>query len=326
MVRYTLRQCAYFRAVAEHGGIAQAARALNISQPSVAQALEKLEAVTGLKLFDRHHARGVSLTTQGRIFLDHVTALERHAEQVAREAAALASEMAGEIRLGCFFTLAPFYMAGLIRSHLAAFPGVRVRSCEMHVTELAEAVREGRLDLALTYDLGADLRGLALTELASLRPMVIIGADHPLAEGRSIRLKELAGEPYVMFEGPGSREYFEDLLAENDISPPIAYASTSLEAVRSAVGNGFGFTLLVMRPKNSVTYDGKRLKVLRIQEEVRSLRIVLASRGSRHQGPIISRFIDHAIRFFEGERLHSAAADESRPAGAGGEGQSRLVE
>ncbi|WP_048707893.1 LysR substrate-binding domain-containing protein [Microvirga massiliensis] len=313
MVRYTLRQCAYFRAVAEHGGIAQAARALNISQPSVAQAVEKLEAVTGLKLFDRHHARGVSLTTQGRLFLDHVTALERQAEQVAREAAALASEMAGEIRLGCFFTLAPFYMAGLIRSHLAAFPGVRVRSCEMHMTELAEAVREGRLDLALTYDLGADLRGLALAELASLRPMVIIGADHPLAAGRSVRLKDLAGQPYVMFEGPGSREYFEALLAENHISPPVAYSSTSLEAVRSAVGNGFGFTVLVMRPNNSVTYDGKRLKVLRIQEEVRRLRIVLASRSRRASGSIVNRFIDHACRYFEREALRSVGIDEDRP-------------
>ena len=62
MVRFTLRQCSYFRAVAENGGIAQAARALNISQPAVAQAIEKLEDVTGLRLFDRRHARGATLT------------------------------------------------------------------------------------------------------------------------------------------------------------------------------------------------------------------------------------------------------------------------
>ena len=73
-------------------------------------------------------------------------------------------------------------------------------------------------------------------------------------------------------------------------------------------------TVLVMRPNNSVTYDGKRLKVLRIQEQVRPLRIVLASRGSRHQGPIVSRFIDHAISFFEAERRRSVAGDESTPA------------
>lgn len=305
MVRFTLRQCAYFGAVARHGGIAQAARALNISQPSIAQALDKLETVTGLKLFDRHHARGATLTLQGRAFLDHVTALETQAEQVAREAAALAADRSGEIRLGCFYTLAPFYMAGLIRAHLAAFPGVRVRSQEMHLTNLAEAVRDGSLDIALTYDLGADLSGLALTELASLKPIVIISATHPIAARRSVWLKELADEPYVMFEGPGSRGYFEALLAENDITPPIAYGSTSLEAVRSAVGNGFGFTLLAMHPDTSLTYDRKALKVLRVRDELRPLRIVLAARRSRQQDRLIDRFAAEAVRFFEQQPARS---------------------
>ena len=46
MVRFTFRRCACFHAVAEQGGIAQAARVLNISQPPVAQAIDKLEAAT----------------------------------------------------------------------------------------------------------------------------------------------------------------------------------------------------------------------------------------------------------------------------------------
>ncbi|MFD2032696.1 LysR family transcriptional regulator [Ancylobacter dichloromethanicus] len=111
MVRYTLRQLGYFRAVAEQGGIAPAARALNISQPSIAQALQKLEGALGLTLFERHHARGLTLTLQGRLFLQHAAALAAGAEQVEREARALAAETAGEIRLGVFRTLAPFYAA-----------------------------------------------------------------------------------------------------------------------------------------------------------------------------------------------------------------------
>ena len=308
MVRFTLRQCAYFQAVARHGGIAQAARALNISQPSVAQALDKLESVTGLQLFDRHHARGMTLTLQGRVFLEHVTALEKQAEQVAREAAALAADLSGEIRLGCFYTLAPFYMAGLIRSHLAAFPGVRIRPQEMHLTNLAEAVREGSLDIALTYDLGADLTGLALIELTSIKPTIIISAEHPIAARGSVWLQELANEPYVMFEGPGSRSYFEELLAQNNISPPIAYGSTSLEAVRSAVGNGFGFTLLAMHPETSLTYDRKPLTVLRIRDDVRRLRVVLACRESRRRDLLVSRFAAQAMRFFEEQARTAGAA------------------
>ncbi|TNC04915.1 LysR family transcriptional regulator [Methylobacterium terricola] len=299
MVRFTLRQCTYFRAVAENGGIAQAARALNISQPAVAQAIEKLEEVTGLRLFDRRHARGTTLTRHGRAFLQHAADLERQAEQVAREAAALASQVAGEIRLGCFATLAPFFAASLVRSHLDRHPGVRMVTRELSLTALAEEVRVGSLDIALTYDLGADLAGLSVLPLAALRPRVVIAADHPLAGKRLVSLRELAEEPYVMFDGPGSRGYFEDLLREHGIAPPIAYASTSLEAVRSAVGNGFGFTLLVMRPHTTTTYDLKSLKVLRLRDALRPLRIVLATRDQDEGDPLLGRFVDHCVDYFK---------------------------
>ncbi len=69
MFNITIKQCAYFNAVAEQGGIAQASRVLNISQPAVAQAIDKLEHIYGFRLFERHHARGTELTPQGRSFL-----------------------------------------------------------------------------------------------------------------------------------------------------------------------------------------------------------------------------------------------------------------
>jgi len=299
MVRYTLRQCAYFRAVAEHGGIAQAARALNISQPSVAQALDKLEAVLGLVLFERHHAKGATLTLQGRLFLDHVLALDLKAHQVEREAEALAAERAGEIRFGIFHTLAPFYAPSLIRSFSGEAPDIKIHPREMSLSELAGALHEGTLDLALTYDRGADLSNLDTLTLASLRPQAVLAADHKRARQKTVRLKDLAREPYVLFDAPGSRQYFEELLAENGIDPPIAYRSGSLETVRSAVSNGFGFTLLVMRPPSPVTYDGREVAVIDIKENVRRLGIVLAAREKTLHGPILRRFADHARRRFK---------------------------
>ncbi len=301
MVRFTLRQCAYFRAIAETGGIAQAARMLHISQPSVAHALDKLEDVTGLTLFDRHHARGLTLTLQGRMFLEHVILLEKQAVQVEHEAAMLAAEASGEIRLGVFWTLSPFYTASLIRSFHDLVPKVQIRQREMSLESLARGVRDGTIDFALTYDRGADTTGLTLLELAVLRPMVVIAADHPLSGRSSVALSELAQEPYVMFDGPGSRSYFEGLLAENGLAPRIAYVSTSLEAVRSAVGAGFGFTLLNVRLPSTTTYEGYEVRTLPIEDNVRSLRVVLASRGVAHRGLIARRFADHAIAYFAGQ-------------------------
>ena len=299
MVRFTLRQCMYFRAVAEHGGVAQAARALNISQPSVSQAIDKLENITGLMLFERHHARGMTLTMHGRLFLHHATALEQQTEQVAREAAALATEAAGEIRLGVFWTLSPFFAARLIRSFTEANPGVKIRQEEMSLFDLGDSLRKGVVDVTLTYDRGADSTGLDFVELVSLKPMVVVSANHPLADRDCIKLSDFANEPYVMLDGPGSRTYFEALLGEGGINPPISYVSTSLESVRSAVAAGFGFTLLVMRPPSSTTYDGGEIKTLQIDDNVRPLKIVLGFRDNIHRGVLLRRFADHATSFFK---------------------------
>lgn len=303
MARFTLRQCMYFRAVAEHGGIAQAARALNISQPSVSQALEKLEDITGLVLFERHHARGMTLTMHGRLFLHHATALEQQAEQVAREAAALATEAEGEIRFGVFWTLSPFFAARLIRSFTEANAGIKIRQEEMSLFNLADSLRKGVVDVTLTYDRGADSTGLAFEELISLKPMVVLSANHPLADRDVIRLNELANEPYVMLDAPGSRTYFEAFLAEGGINPPISYVSTSLESVRSAVAAGFGFTLLVMRPPNPTTYGGGEVRTLQIEDDVRPLKIVLGFRENIHRGVLLRRFADHAATFFKAAGL-----------------------
>ena len=241
MARFTLRQLEYVRAVAQDGGIAQAARSLNVSQPSVAQGLAKLEAVTGLSLFERHHARGVTLTSQGRQFLGHAVGLLEHAAQVERDATALAAFKAGEIRLGCFTTIAAFYLPGLIRSFNQAHPDIRILAEEATLDLLADHVRNGNLDACLTYDIGDSLEGLDIRLLTTIEPVVILSSRHPLAGKSSIQLCEVAGEAYVMYDAPGSRDYFDALLLEAGLSPQIAFASQSLECVRSAGRRWFRF-------------------------------------------------------------------------------------
>ena len=299
MVRFTLRQLAYVQAIAETGGIAQAARKLNISQPSVAQGLDKLEAVTGLSLFERHHARGVTLTTQGRRFLEHANGLLKHADQVQRDAEALAAFEAGELRLGCFATIAAFHLPGLIRSFERVCPSVRVSAEEANLEWLAEKVHEGRLDVGLTYDIGNTLDGLDVCPLTAIEPAVLLPSDHPRAERKSIRLRDLADEPYVLYDAPGSRDYFTDLLDRAGLSPRIGYASQTLEGVRSAVAAGFGFSIVALRPRRGTTYGGNNVVALPMTDRIKSLQIVAASRVARHKNPILQRFIDHALQHFE---------------------------
>ena len=95
---------------------------------------------------------------------------------------------------------------------------------EMGLAALGAALREGEIDLALTYDRGTSLERLEVTRLAALQPQAFVSANHPLAQRDSVDFSDLSRFPYVMFDGQGSRAYFEELLAEATLSPEIAYA------------------------------------------------------------------------------------------------------
>ncbi len=297
MLSVTLKQLAYFQAVATHGGIAQAARELNIAQPSVAQAMNKLEDVTGLILFERHHARGVTLTTHGREFLAAARELTEHAEQVSRDAAALAANAAGEIRLGCFSTLAAFFLPGLITVFTAQRPGVRVMASELPLAELPAKVGDSSLDLAITYDSGADLEALMVEPLATLEPRVLVSSTHRMAGQTSVNLQELASEPYVMFDAPGSREYYRRLLDNAGLSPSFTYASQTIEGVRSAVAGGFGYSIVGLRPASDSSYEGNRVVALSIENAIEPLRVVAMARPSTRTGLLISSFMELATSY-----------------------------
>jgi len=300
MVNFTLRQCAYFRAVAGAGGIAQAARQLNISQPAVSQAIDKLEQMTGLVLFERHHAKGMELTGQGRAFLERAVRLLSLAEEIARDVDDIALSHMGTIRLGCFQSIAPFHAARLARQYGENAPKVRLEIAEKLQAELIADLEEGELDLAILYEIGLQPSRLHWQQLSAHRPYILLPAGHEKSGEGAISLKDLADMPFVLFDAPASREYFYAIFAAHGLEPRVAFRSTSLESVRSAVGNGLGFSLLAMRPQGEGTYDGGRVAALEIEEAVSPLPIVLAYRPDAVENRLLARFMAFCREEFRG--------------------------
>ena len=298
MVTFTLKQCRYFLAVADQGGIAQAARALSISQPAITQAIDKLEALTGLQLFERRHARGMELTRQGKVFLEQARDLSAHAERMNDAIAVVAADRRGTIRLGCFQSIAPFCLARIVRQHGARHPDIAVAVVEGLQRDLENALLAGELDLAIMYDLGLDPLSIASRELMRARPYVIVADDHPLARRRRLSLRDLAGESYVLFDAPSSKEYFGAIFAALGLNPKIAFRSTSLESVRSAVASNLGFSILAMRPESPVTYDGGRVVSIEIADDIRPLSIVIARRNAGAEDRMTRDFIKFCAGMF----------------------------
>lgn len=299
MVKLTLKQCAYFVAIAEQGGIAQASRLLNISQPAVAQALDKLEHMFEFRLFERHHARGTELTPQGRAFINSARSLLQMADRTEHDAKAIAADMIGVIRFGCFHTIAPFYLPQIIKAHKDGIHNIEIASSELRQNEIISGINTGEFDLALTYDMSLANCPVERQVVTRLKPFILLSESHHRASQPSIKLADMAQEPFVMFDGPSSRDYFENILSTQGLNPPVVYHSKSMESVRSAVSNGLGFSLGVMKLNQTDTGDGGRVVAIPIEEEIDPLAIVLIRKQGSPLTGQIKTFWEFCVQYFD---------------------------
>ena len=298
MSKITIRQCAYFRAVAQTGGIASAARAIGISQPAVAQSISKLEDLTGLVLFRRLHARGMVLTAQGTAFLRHAEELLACADRVDQAIEGIADNRTGIIRLGCFQSIAPFCLARIVRGYRDLAPGVVLEVKEMLQEELMVAIRQNQIDLAIMYDLGLDPDQFAWRGLTAVKPYLIVAESHRLAHRTSVSLSEITADDYILFDAPRSREYFQSIFAHHRINPRIVFRSASIESVRCSVANGLGVSLLAMRPVANDTYDGGRVVPIELEDDLPAMPIVAAYKADPAPGPLTLSFVDYCEQLF----------------------------
>ena len=275
-MQYTLKQLQYLISVSEHGNISAAARDLLISQPALSTSIAQLESSLGLTLLIRHHAKGVSLTPAGADFLARARSLLTHAQEIEEDVRELRDSISGDLAVGCFVTLAPFFIPRLMSDLKENHPKLRIRLIEGTLDRLQQLLKSGDIEMALLYDLELDseLRSEGLTVIA---PHVLLPSGHPLSGGKSVSLKALQDESMILLDLPHSREYFQRLFQHLGINPRIDQRSASFELVRGLVARGHGYSVLNLQPASELTYDGARVRCLPIREKAMPLRVVLVT-------------------------------------------------
>ncbi|MFT4008416.1 MAG: LysR family transcriptional regulator [Nocardioidaceae bacterium] len=272
---FTLVQLRYFATAAELGSMTGAAKELMVSQSAISTAIGQLERDLGVQLLIRHHARGLSLTPVGQEFLSELRRFLLHAHELGEVARGVGRSVVGDLVVGWFSTLTPFYLPTIVRAYEERYPDSCVRVIEGQHSQLTDDLREGRCELAIMYAYGAgDLRSRVVD---SVHPYVLVAADHKLASRKSVRLKELVDQPMVLLDLPHTTDYFLALFGSRGLpEPAIRFRSGGYETVRALVAHGHGFAILNQRPLHDLTYDGAEVRMLEIKDDVESLDVVVA--------------------------------------------------
>ncbi len=241
-----LRHLRYFLAVGEALNFTKAAARLRVAQPALSRQIQDLEDEIGVDLLHRS-SRGVTLTAEGKLFLEEVRELLKHADESIERVRALARGEYGELHIG----YAPVPSTEILPPTLAAFqkavPRVKVLLHDLSSDELIAGLRNGTLELAIMVEpIGEQTVGIEFEVLRTEGLCVAMSAAQPLARLKSIPLERLADEPLVGLSRKGYPEYYDYLdriFAPIHAKPRIVVECDSMSSLIAEVEAGRGISL-----------------------------------------------------------------------------------
>lgn len=282
MLYITLRQMEYVVAVDRYRSLTAAAEALNVSQPSLSVAISQVEQRLDGQLFVRRKGAPVTVTAQGREFVSRAQALIATAERL--ETSFNSEEKSQRpllqpVRFGIFADLAPMWLAPILKSVRAGLPDIEIVPVIDSFSALAVGLKQGNIDIALTYDLGLDA-GFDRVPVMQVAPSAFFSAVEGLPTG-SVSLQELARHRLILFEEGLSSQHVLRLFKARGLNPHVTHRVSSLEVLRSLAANGEGVGISYTCPPGRQTYDGAEVETVAISDVEAMEPVVLTTTKSR---------------------------------------------
>ena len=219
-----------------------AARRLYLSQPAVSLQIANLEKALGLELF-RRNGRSIALSEAGRTLLPMAQEALRQVKHIEETMASLKGIMIGELSIACSTTVGKYILPRLVAGFRQKYPNVRVTVNVLSRRGAIEWLLTGRAEIAVV---SAELNHSDVETRPFLEDQIvlIVPAEHPWADGRTVTPEELLAVPFILREPTaGTHEVLADGLAAHGLA--ISQLETVLtlanaEAIEMSVEAGIG--------------------------------------------------------------------------------------
>ena len=182
-------------AVAEHGSLRGAARALGSVQPGITRSIREIEHELGITLFERH-AKGVRLTDMGRVFLRRAEAVNAQVRRAREEIDQLKGRMTGEVSVALSPASIISVLPGAVASFRQLYPDAVLNIHESFLHPIERDLLSGAIDFYVgPIDPRADTNLLSVEHLFSKHNLIVARRGHPLAG--ATRLEQLVDAHWI---------------------------------------------------------------------------------------------------------------------------------
>lgn len=294
-----LLQLQYFRKVAQLEQMTKAAEELRIAQPALSKTIARLEESVGVPLFDRH-GRHIRLNTFGKVFLRQVETALNALEEGRKEVNELAGLEHGSIRLA---TSALDRLTEPLGAFLSQHPSVNIRLTQVSKeAEIASLLETGEADICFTA-LPVERPEFGAATVLREDVFLAVPRGHRLADRRSVRLDEVADEPFIGYkEGILFQPMNDRFFREAGIAPKYVCQVDEPASISNLVRAGLGIALIGGCGKD----PHSSLHLLRIEHPVCQRQFQILWHEKRYLSLAARKFRDFFVGYFAEPRNGTA--------------------
>lgn len=238
-----MHQIRYFLAVCEKRNFTRAAEFSYVSQPSLTQAIQKLEDELGGELFMRDRS-GCQLTPLGRLIESNLRQIYKNVLTTKAEAIRFTQLNRVPLRIGLMSTIGAQRLSPFFARYQYEEPKTELEIVIDTENALLKELQSGSLDLVISAPvkpLGKPYQSISLYEE---RYIVVFSNTHRFNQLENIDLKAIQSEPYLDRLNCELRETLKSICNDREIRLYAAYRSNSEEWILHMVRAGIGFALM----------------------------------------------------------------------------------
>jgi DNA-binding transcriptional LysR family regulator len=288
-----------FTAVANTLNFTCAAEHVHLSQSSVTEQIQALEADLGMTLFDRSRRR-LTLTPAGERLLGYAAELINLADEAYSEVASTSAAISGNLVIGGLETLCSTRLPELLAEFKRRYPAVEMKLKTADSGGLRDGIRNGDLDVSFFFGdapVATDVRSEVVAEEELL---IILPPNHQLAGHAAIKPEDLTDEPFLVTQ-PGCvypRMFEEAFAATLPERPKRVGECASIGSIRGLVEAGLGCALV---PRSALTAQPAHVVVVPRAGAGGTTPVTMMWRHRRVQSKATSAFVATAREYLGGQ-------------------------
>jgi len=238
-----LRQLEILCAIAETGTFTGAGEKLHVSQSAISRQVLLLEDELREPLFLRQ-GRGAVPTRTGQQLIDLGRRLLDDLSATVGVIRDQHVELSGTLRIAGGMTVCLYVFPLLLKDFRHAHPRVDVKLITGATPRLIRQLKNGLVDVAL-LTLPVDEPSFVVLPALREELMLVMPADHPLAAKKRVQPKDLALEPFVLFEPlSNTRRTADRFFTRVGIEPRVVLETENVEILKALVASGMGMTII----------------------------------------------------------------------------------